>query len=582
MFILPNIPSGSILGLNYSGMHESAIAIVAPDGTPVFAAALERFTRVKQDGRPPFVLMEQLPWNKISKVAISTEKNFVRPEFSESKLLPTRLQQVRADGLRHGKTFYDFLDQLPCEKEFVCHQFAHAASAFWGSGFDQALCLTYDSGMCNSPWFGGLYTADRTNGIHPLDQFSALHYAKVTSLYAFVTALIGFTPNKHEGKICGLAAYGQPTETSRSLLRKWFEEDFQAIESLMERAFVHETIQLPLTQKAKIKPFRDAVNVFSKQALAATVQEFAEQHVLELLSKAQSLGWMSDNICLAGSLFANVKINQRVVDAGFKLLFVAPPMTDDGSALGAAWHVLSRQSGFLPQPLHSMYLGPAYARETVQQLLETELVRFSMHTLPARKVAELLAAGAVVAVFQGAMEFGPRALGNRSILAQATDISINCSLNSRLNRTEFMPFAPISRIEDAEEYYLDIASVSHAAEFMTVTVNCTGRMKAACPAVVHIDGTARPQLIGEQNNPFVHSVLSHYKLLTGTLALVNTSFNIHEEPIVCSPQDALQGFFESGLDYLYFGDGYLVSFAENKEVALKYRQNKLPTSGALT
>jgi carbamoyltransferase len=187
----------------------------------------------------------------------------------------------------------------------------------------------------------------------------------------------------------------------------------------------------------------------------------------------------------------------------------------------------------------------------------------------------LLAEDHVVAVFQGAMEFGPRSLGNRSILAQAKRSDINQSLNHRLNRTEFMPFAPITREEDAESCYLNIGRVAHSAEFMTVTVNCTEKMINACPAVVHVDGTARPQLVSREANPFIHAVLTEYVEKTNCPALVNTSFNIHEEPIVCSPQDALQGFFESGFDYLYFEGGYLIDFKNNANVALKYLQAKI-------
>ncbi len=577
MMNFSSIPSGSVLGLNYSGMHDSAIAIVSPTGAPIFAMSLERLSRAKQDGRPPYALLEGIPWERISKVAVSTEAAFHHPEQVESRLLETRLPLPRSSGLEHRAEFHAFLDWVPCEKEFVCHQLAHASSAFWGSGFDDALCLTYDGGMCNSPWFGGLFQADRRQGIRSLDQFSALHYAKVTSLYTFVTALLGFTPNKHEGKVTGLAAFGRPTQACRALLRKWFEEEFLSIESVMEWVFAYDSEHIPIlfTNEAKIRPFRDAASSFSREELAAAVQEFAERHVLELLSRAKDSGWYNDNICLAGGLFANVKINQRIAEAGFRRLFVAPPMTDDGTALGAAWHVLSRQPGFHPESLQSVHLGPSYSGDTVRHLLEAQGIKFEIPHDPARKVAELLAAGKVVAIFQGKMEFGPRALGNRSILAQATAHDINRSLNARLNRTEFMPFAPVSRSEDAEVCYLNIERVRHAAEFMTVTVNCSDMMRMACPAVVHVDGTARPQLVSALSNPFVYAVLTHYKDLTGHPALVNTSFNIHEEPIVCSPDDALKGFFESGLDYLLLGEGKLVSYADNKEVALRYLQDRL-------
>lgn len=579
---LDEVPTGSILGINYSGMHDSAIAIVSPDGTPIFACALERLSRVKQDGRPPTAMLEVIPWDRIAEVAISADEQFVFPFKCESQLLTCRLPLVRNHGLEHDQPFYDFLQQIPAKKVFVCHQMAHAGSAFWGSGFDTALCLTYDGGMNNSPWFGGLYLCDRQKGIEPLDQFSALHYAKITSLYTFVTALLGFVPNKHEGKITGLAALGKPTDACRSLLTEWFESDFLSIESTMEWGATYNSDQVPAlnVRQAKIQTYRAAARGFSREELAATVQEMAEKHVLEILARARALGWHHDNICLAGGLFANVKINQRVVESGFRQMFVAPPMTDDGTALGAAWHALVGKPSFAPAKLRSMYLGPAYRSSETEDLLISEKIQFERLTDPAERIANLLAEDEVVAVFQGSMEFGPRALGNRSILAQATRSDINQNLNQRLNRTEFMPFAPITRVEDADSCYLNIDRIAHSAEFMTVTVNCTDKMKEDCPAVVHVDGTARPQLVSCESNPLIHAVLTKYVEKTRCPALVNTSFNIHEEPIVCSPQDAIQGFFESGLDYLYLEGGYLLAFKDNSNIAVKYLQEKLKKPSA--
>ena len=186
----------------------------------------------------------------------------------------------------------------------------------------------------------------------------------------------------------------------------------------------------------------------------------------KILENIKNQGWVSENICLAGGLFANVKINQRVVETGFKQLFVAPPMTDDGTALGAAWHALSSEPDFDPKPLSSMYLGPSYPKEEIQHLISEKEIRIQNPKNVSKKIASLLAEDAVVAIFQGGVEFGPRALGNRSILAPATNPKINHTLNEQLNRTEFMPFAPISRIEDAEQMYQNIDRVRHAAQFM--------------------------------------------------------------------------------------------------------------------
>ncbi len=571
-YIEKNIPLGSVVGLNYSGMHDSSIAVVSPVGTPIFSVSLERYTRVKQDGRPPYALIENIPWDRISAVAVSTDAAFKWPVNPESTLLETTLPDIRPDGLRHQQGFYDFLDRLPCEKRFICHQTAHAASAFWGSGFDEALCLTYDGGMANSPWFGGLFSANRYDGVKALDRFSALHYAKVTSLYTFVTALLGFNPNKHEGKITGLAAYGRPTGGCRSLLKKWFELNYYDIESVLEWTFAYSDAQPPSLAviEPRLEVFRSEASRYSREELSATVQEFAENHILAILARARKKDWSSKNICLAGGLFANVKINQRIAESGFKNLFVAPPMTDDGTAIGAAWHALSHDPVFDPPPLDTMYMGPSYSDSEVTTAINSKKILARKTKKPAKKIAKLLAEGNTVAIFDGPMEFGPRALGNRSILAPATRNDINQSLNERLCRTEFMPFAPITRAENSDQCYLNISRVERAARFMTVTVDCTKFMKEKCPAVVHVDGTARPQLIDHEGNGFIHSVLTHYYDLTGIPTLVNTSFNIHEQPIVCSPEDAIQGFFESGLDYLLIGEGHLISFEENARFALQH------------
>ena len=212
-------PFGSILGINYSGMHDSAIAIVSPEGTPIFAVSLERLSRVKQDGRTLNELLNALPWNRIDKVAISAPEFMQEQDCGQSKLLSTFLPQPRlASTMSHGEGFHQALKQIPCKKVFVGHQEAHASSVFWGSGFEESLCLTYDGGMFNDQWFGGLYRCSKTDGILPLERFDALQYAKVTTLYSFVTALLGFMPLKHEGKITGLAAYGKPTARCHALL----------------------------------------------------------------------------------------------------------------------------------------------------------------------------------------------------------------------------------------------------------------------------------------------------------------------------------------------------------------------------
>lgn len=572
-----NIPAGSTLGINYSGMHDSAIAIISPEGDPVFAVSLERISRVKQDGRTLYSLLTEIPWSRIQKVAISAPQFIHVTKPRQSKVLTTHLVSPRkAEALSHGKEFHEALQIIPCEKVFVGHQDAHASSAFWGSGFEEALCLTYDGGMLNDTWFGGLYQCSRVNKVRPVDRFDALQYAKVTTLYTFVTALLGFMPLRHEGKVTGLAAYGVPTKRCAELLRKWFEQEYLQLENTMSWINCYEKDAIPqlIPSNSKLERYRLEIEGISKEELAASVQLFAENHVIQIIQKAKDLGWGSANICLAGGLFANVKINQKVAELGLEGLFVAPPMTDEGTALGAAWCANIGSSTFNPKALHSMFLGPVYTAEQARATVKDEQIKFSYPTNITNAVAKLLSEGKIVAIFQGAVEFGPRALGNRSILAEATDSDINRRLNERLNRTEFMPFAPMTREEDANDCYFDIEPVKYAAEFMTVTVNCKELMRQKGAACVHVDGTARPQIIIEKYSPFIHSVLTTYKKLTGNPSIVNTSFNVHEEPIVCSPKDALRGFFESALDYLYIEGVGLISYDENITVGLRYLHEK--------
>jgi carbamoyltransferase len=201
-------------------------------------------------------------------------------------------------------------------------------------------------------------------------------------------------------------------------------------------------------------------------------------------------------------------------------------------------------------------LGPAWTPAEIERILaETPSVHWRRAADPEAEIAQLLAAGKVVARCAGRMEYGPRALGNRSILYQATDPTVNDWLNQRLRRTEFMPFAPVLLVEDAPDYLKDFdGRSSYAAEFMTITYDVTDRCRREAPAIVHVDGTARPQVVTESSNPALRRILERYKEITGLGVLINTSFNMHEEPIVCSPQDALRAFLEGRLDVLALED----------------------------
>jgi carbamoyltransferase len=251
---------------------------------------------------------------------------------------------------------------------------------------------------------------------------------------------------------------------------------------------------------------------------------------------------------------ANVKMNQRIHDVpGVRNIYVHPNMGDGGCGTGAAILKFLEQ-GVRPQRLEHAFLGPDYSEQEMAAELDRAGITYTRHENIEDEVARLIAGNFVVGRFDGRMEYGPRALGNRSILYPAQDPDVNQWLNTRLGRTEFMPFAPATLNEDRHRCYKNLDGADFAAQFMTVTFDCTPWMRETCPAAVHVDGTARPQLVTPQSNPSFYKILQAYKQRTGIPSVINTSFNMHEEPIVCTPYDAIRAFQLGRLDYLAMGN----------------------------
>ncbi|MDO8628764.1 MAG: carbamoyltransferase C-terminal domain-containing protein, partial [Nanoarchaeota archaeon] len=259
------------------------------------------------------------------------------------------------------------------------------------------------------------------------------------------------------------------------------------------------------------------------------------------------------DVALAGGVFGNVKLNQRIIEVGAKHLFVHPHMGDGGTGAGAALHYAMVHGKIKPYEMPHAYLGPDYAEEEMKSELVKQGLQFEKLDDIESQVAELLAKDKVVSFFSGAMEYGPRALGARSIMYSAVDPQVNDWLNKRLSRSEFMPFAPVTLERFAKKCYVNVDPGLLAARFMTVTFDCTDFMKSSSPATVHVDGTARPQLISKDIHPSYNKVLEEYYKITKIPSVVNTSFNMHEEPIVCSPFDAIRAFKLGHLDYLALG-----------------------------
>jgi carbamoyltransferase len=278
------------------------------------------------------------------------------------------------------------------------------------------------------------------------------------------------------------------------------------------------------------------------------------------------------NIVVSGGVHANVKLNQRLREIpGVERIFVYPNMGDGGCGTGAA--MLAFEHRCVPRAIDNVYLGPDYTEAEIAAALEVHGLAGERFDDTEERVAALLKNDSIVGRFNGRMEYGPRALGNRSILYPAKEPAVNQWLNHQLGRTEFMPFAPAALASEAHRLFHNLQGSEKSAEFMTLTFDCTDEMKRKCPAAVHVDGTARPQMVSRESNPSFHRILSRYNELTGIPALINTSFNMHEEPIVCSPDDAIRAFLAGRLDYLAIGP-FLVRHPRFEEISRDRSRSK--------
>jgi carbamoyltransferase len=425
--------------------------------------------------------------------------------------------------------------------EFVDHHLAHAASAYFTSGFEDALVVTMDGGGDGSS--GHVYSV-QDGAFEQIARTSA--YNSLGNYYSYVTHLCGYKAQKHEGKITGLAAQGAPRYKDLLATRITLRDGH--IKNVGGQVFLGAVKDLD----------RRLAEGWTHPDLAASIQQHSEEIATGYVSQFLDPDRPRD-VALAGGLFANVRINQEIFELpGVKRVFVHPGMTDGGLAVGAALAscIRNRQgprASYRTGVIGDVYLGPEYTDREIERELSRSGIAYHKPDELERDVARLLAEGRVVARFDGRMEYGPRALGNRSILYHPGDPTVNDWLNALLQRTEFMPFAPATPMEQAGRFYRSIDGAEDTARFMTITFYCTDWMRESCRGVVHVDGTARPQLVVRDENRAYHRIIEEFGRLTGIPTIVNTSFNMHEEPIVCTPGDAIRAFLIGHLDYLAIG-----------------------------
>ncbi|MFT5470582.1 MAG: carbamoyltransferase [Verrucomicrobiales bacterium] len=419
----------------------------------------------------------------------------------------------------------------------VPHHYSHAACAYWASGFERTLAVTMDGQGEGAT--AQVYLVDKGK-FELLKEIPVPH--SLGAFYAGITKACGYQPAKHEGKITGLAAYGKPTEQLLENVRKlaFYKGDGEFAAPGIYGNYPRVVGWLQMYG-------RDEVCAAFQMVLEEVVEQFVGYWVRKTDVK---------DVVLAGGVCANVKLNQRILEIkDVDRVFVFPHMADGGLGYGAAQHVYREKTGDMTlEPITDVYWGPEYSNDEIEAALKDADLAYDKPEDYEGEVAALLEQNKVIALFQGRMEFGPRALGARTIMYPTTDARVNDWLNDRLERSEFMPFAPVTLAEEVSKCYVGYEGTELTNQFMTITYDCTDEMKAKCPAVVHVDGTARPQVIHRDKHPRYYDIVKRYHDLTGVASVVNTSFNMHEEPIVCSPKDAIRAFLLGHLDYLAIGD----------------------------
>jgi carbamoyltransferase len=439
------------------------------------------------------------------------------------------------------------------------HHLAHASSAFHCSGYAHSAIMSIDgNGEYATTWLGW----GDEQGLHKIKEWYLPD--SLGGVYGAITEYLGFEMLDGEYKVMGMAPYGDPKKWDVSPCLSCEGGDYRVNTKLVN------VVGLPRYKDEKGKGYffsRKLVEMWGEPRqgdeiddpyihIAAATQKMLEDSVLDLMRHHLG-GKLSETkrLCFAGGVALNVKLNKllmRETDVGE--LFIQPAASDAGTALGAAT-LAATKLGDLVQPMEHAYLGPSYTNDQVKAALEKKRVQYERSPSITDTVAELLARGDPVAWFQGRLEFGPRALGNRSILGNPAVPGVADRINAQIKyRERWRPFCPSIMDWAAPE----ILQSQHPSPYMTLTFDVSPAWKDRIPEVVHVDGTMRPQIVSAKSNPRYHELMRKFYALTGIPVLLNTSLNRRGEPMICSPEDALTMFYGSDLQYLAIED-YLVS-----------------------
>jgi carbamoyltransferase len=595
--------------------HDSAAALIE-DGQIIAAAQEERFSRKKQDSDFPklaldycleeagitlsdvdYIAFYDKPFLKFERL-IETYVAFAPRGFeSFRKAMPIWLKEklfqknMLRDKLRESAPEYNWDDRLL----FAEHHQSHAASAFYPSPFESAAILTMDGvgeWATTSLGMGKGNTVEMTREIHFPHSLGLL--------YSAFTYYTGFRVNSGEYKVMGLAPYGEPKYAQKILDNVVDVKEDGSFR--LDLSYFDYCTGLQMTNEkfdALFEaPARDPETLLTQREmdLAASIQAVTEEIVLRLgRSVARDTG--EKNLCLAGGVALNCVANGKLLrDNSFENIWIQPAAGDAGGALGAAqiaYHHFQGQPRKLNGAMDGMkgsYLGPEYSQEQIEASLTGSGAKFKVlsEDKMISSTADALANGKAIGWFQGRMEFGPRSLGGRSILGDPRDPAMQKTLNLRVKyRESFRPFAPSILREDVADwfdldsdspYMLLVADVAekHRREMSEEEQALFGIDKlnvprSSIPAITHVDYSARVQTVHEETNPRYHALIKDFKEKTGCPILVNTSFNVRGEPIVCTPEDAFRCFMGTGIEVLACGNCFLVKEEQDPELAEDYK-----------
>lgn len=567
-----------ILGIN-AAFHDSS-ACILKDGMLIAAAEEERFTEVKHGKRPvPFSTYE-LPFNAVyyclkeagislkdvdhiaysfdpwlqlgreyenaQKISLPLKPSAAHKENWMNEWDPLFLSAIvnAPDQLRDGypnhlQDLYLNAGDLRGRWHFVNHHLAHAASAFLVSPFNQAAVLTLDG---RGEQATTSYHIGKGTDLQLIGQVNLPHSFGL--LYERLTTYLGFLHSSDEYKVMALASYGKPQ----------YVNEFRSLITLMDKG-QYEISQAPLEDLFGPARIRNSEFTIRHFDIAHSMQVVLEESVLTLLDWFADASGM-ENLCMAGGVALNCVMNARVRDRSrFKNIWVQPAAGDAGTALGAALWTdrVERETSSKSFKMDHVFWGPEYNDQAIEKFLNWTKVPYRKLENVARETAALLADDLIIGWFQGRMEFGPRSLGARSILASPIHAEMQARLNEVKDREDFRPVAPAVMEEHAPEWFEKCTD----APFMVFVYDVLAEKAGQIPAVKHTDGTARVQTVNAQQNPVYHELLDEFRKITGVPVLINTSFNTRGKPIVCSPHDALACFYTSPFDALVMGS-YLI------------------------